>query len=123
MRINYVLDCADPDRLADFWAAALGFERHGSGGPYVSLRRPGTGEPELLLQQVPEPKQVKNRMHPDLRVQDCEAEVGRLVALGATILEAPHDDEGHWTTVLADPEGNEFCVIVSPEGWWPEPGL
>jgi predicted enzyme related to lactoylglutathione lyase len=120
MRINYVLDCANADTLADFWAAALGFERHGAGGPYVSLRRPGTGEPEWLLQQVPEPKPGKNRMHPDLRVRDSEAEVARLVALGATVLVAPHDDEGHWTTVLADPEGNEFCVIVSPEGWWPE---
>jgi predicted enzyme related to lactoylglutathione lyase len=120
MRINYVLDCADPDALAGFWAAALGFERHGSGGPYVSLRRPGTGQPELLLQQVPEAKRGKNRMHPDLRVADSEAEVARLRELGATVLRGPLDDDGHWTTVMADPEGNEFCVIVSPEGWWPE---
>jgi predicted enzyme related to lactoylglutathione lyase len=69
----------------------------------------------MLLQQVPEPKQGKNRMHLDLRVADSETEVARLVALGARILQGPHDDEGHWTTVLADPEGNEFCVIVSPE--------
>ncbi len=63
MRMNFVPDCADPDKLADFWAAALGLERSGSGAPYVSLREPGTGRPELLL-QVPEPKQGKNRMHP-----------------------------------------------------------
>ncbi len=53
-------------------------------------------------------------MHIDLRVRDSEAEVARLVALGARVLHGPFDDEGHWTTVLADPEGNEFCVIVSP---------
>ena len=120
MRINYVLDCADPDKLADFWAAALGLERSGSGPPYVSLREPGTGRPELLLQQVPEPRQGKNRMHPDLRVTDGAAEVARLAGLGATVLRGPFDDEGHLTTVMADPEGNEFCVIVSPAGWWPE---
>lgn len=59
MRINYVLDCADPDKLADFWAAALGLERSGSGAPYVSLREPGTGRPELLLQQVPELRRAR----------------------------------------------------------------
>ncbi|HEY1673016.1 MAG TPA: VOC family protein [Streptosporangiaceae bacterium] len=117
MRINYVLDCGDADTLAGFWAAALGFERGAwePPSPYVSLTRPGAGPPEMLLQQVPEPKQGKNRMHLDLRVADSETEVARLVALGARILQGPHDDEGHWTTVLADPEGNEFCVIVSPE--------
>ena len=120
MRMNYVLDCADPDKLAEFWAAALGLERSGSGAPYVSLREPRTGRPELLLQQVPEPKQGKNRMHPDLRVTDSAAEVARLAGLGATVLRGPYDDEGHLTTVMADPEGNEFCVIVSPAGWWPE---
>jgi predicted enzyme related to lactoylglutathione lyase len=117
MRINYVLDCSDADALADFWAAALGFERGDwrPPSPYVSLTRPGTEQPEMLLQQVPEPKPGKNRMHLDLRVPDSETEVARLVTLGATIMVAPHDDDGHWTTVLADPEGNEFCVIVSPE--------
>ncbi len=117
MRINYVLDCANADTLAGFWAAALGFERGAwrPPSPYVSLTRPGAGQPEMLLQQVPEPKLGKNRMHLDLRVADSEAEVGRLVGLGARVLHGPHDDEGHWTTVLADPEGNEFCVIVSLE--------
>jgi predicted enzyme related to lactoylglutathione lyase len=120
MRMNYVLDCVDADQLADFWSAALGLERHGLGPQYVGLREPGTGRPILLLQQVTEPKQGKNRMHPDLRVTDSATEVARLTGLGATVLRGPFDDEGHWTTVMADPEGNEFCVIVSPDGWWPE---
>jgi predicted enzyme related to lactoylglutathione lyase len=117
MRINYVLDCADPDSLANFWAAALGYERgeFRPPSPYVSLDGGAAGQPDLLLQGVPEPKQGKNRMHLDLRVKDSEAEVARLVALGATVLQGAFDDEGHWTTVLADPESNEFCVIVSPE--------
>jgi hypothetical protein len=72
MRVKYVLDCADPDKLADFWAAALGLERSGSGAPYVSLREPGPGRSELLLQRVPEPKHGNNRMHPDLRVTDAQ---------------------------------------------------
>jgi hypothetical protein len=78
MRINYVLDCADTDRLADFWAAALGFERGGFEPPYVGLTRPGASKPEFLLQQVPEPKSAKNRMHLDLRVADTNLEAGRL---------------------------------------------
>ena len=77
MRINYVLDCADPDALGDFWAAALGFQRGAwrPPSPYVSLTRPGAEQPEMLLQQVAEPKRVKNRMHLDLRVADSDAEV------------------------------------------------
>ena len=81
----------------------------------MSLDGGVAGQPDMLLQGVPEPKQGKNRTHLDLRVEDSEAEVARLVALGATVLRGPVDDEGHWTTVLADPEANEFCVIVSPQ--------
>jgi predicted enzyme related to lactoylglutathione lyase len=117
MRVTYVLDCADSDKLADFWAAALGFRRGDfrPPSPYVSLWAPGQDRPDLLLQQVPEPKQGKNRMHLDMRVADSQAEVSRLGALGATVVHGPFDDQGHWTTVMADPEGNEFCVIVEPE--------
>jgi predicted enzyme related to lactoylglutathione lyase len=107
-----VLDCLDGDRLADFWAAVLGFERGEFHPPYVSLR--GTDR-ELLLQQVPEPKVTKNRMHLDLRVPAMEPELTRIRALGATVLRGPFDDAGWLTTVLADPEGNEFCVLVRPQ--------
>ena len=54
-----------------------------------------------------------------MRVTDGAAEVARLTGLGASVLHGPFDDKGHLTTVMADPEGNEFCVIVPP-GWWPE---
>jgi predicted enzyme related to lactoylglutathione lyase len=55
-------------------------------------------------------------MHLDLQVRDAHGEVDRLTALGATVLQPAHDDEGFLTVVLADPEGNEFCVVRPPDG-------
>ncbi|HEX3814799.1 MAG TPA: VOC family protein [Mycobacteriales bacterium] len=109
-----VLDCVDADRLAEFWAAALGYERGGTHLPYISLRDPDRIRPELLLQQVPEPKSGKNRMHLDLRIPAMEPMLTRLLGLGARVLRGPFDDNGWLTTVLADPEGNEFCALVPP---------
>ncbi|WP_433150175.1 VOC family protein [Actinomadura nitritigenes] len=114
MELVFVLDCADPDALADFWAAALGYERGGYDPPYVALTDPRGEKPRLLLQRVPEPKVAKNRMHPDLRVADMDAEVTRVKGLGATVVRGPFVDAGWPTTVCADPEGNEFCVIAPP---------
>jgi predicted enzyme related to lactoylglutathione lyase len=114
MRLVIVLDCADADALADFWSSALGLRRGRFHPPYVRLVDPKERWPSLLLQQVPEPKSGKNRMHLDLQVTDVHAEVGRLTALGATVLDPPHDDAGFLTVVLADPQGNEFCVIKPP---------
>jgi predicted enzyme related to lactoylglutathione lyase len=116
MRLLVVLDCADADALADFWSAALGFRRGRFHPPYVRLSDPAERWPNLLLQQVPEAKAGKNRMHLDLQVLDLPAEVERLRALGATVVAPAHDDEGFLTAVLADPQGNEFCVISPPEG-------
>jgi predicted enzyme related to lactoylglutathione lyase len=116
MRLVVVLDCADADALADFWSTALGYERGPFGFPYVRLSDPGGRWPDLLLQQVPEPKTTKNRMHLDLQVRDVDGEAGRLVAAGARIVWPGHDDDGFWTVVLADPQGNEFCVLRPPDG-------
>jgi len=116
MRLLYVLDCADADALADFWAAALGFTRGRFRPPYVRLRDPHGRWPDLLLQQVPEPKAGKNRMHLDIQVTDVAPEVARLRALGATEVQPAHDDGGYLTAILADPQGNEFCVIRPAEG-------
>lgn len=115
MRLVVVLDCADADTLADFWSSALGFERGPFDPPYVQLTDPEDRWPILLLQQVPEPKSGKNRMHLDLQVADVHSEVERLTALGATLVDPPHDDDGFLTAILADPQGNEFCVIRPPE--------
>lgn len=116
MRLVVVLDCVDADALADFWSSALGFRRGPFGAPYVRLIDPERRWPDLLLQQVPEPRAGKNRMHLDLQVRDVTAEVARLTALGATVVVPDHDDDGFRTVVLADPQGNEFCVLRPPDG-------
>ena len=116
MRLIFVLDCVDADVLADFWSAALGFGRTAFSGQYVRLTDPAGRWPDLLLQQVPEPRLGKNRMHLDIHAIDAAAEVARLTALGASVIDPAHDDEGYLTTILADPQGNEFCVLRPPEG-------
>jgi predicted enzyme related to lactoylglutathione lyase len=111
-----VLDCAELERSAAFWCGALGYVADPpSPGRYRRLL-PGDGNGvELLLQRVPEPKAYKNRMHLDLRVPDLDAEVARLVSLGARrITESPIAEDGWAWHVLADPDGNEFCVLRPP---------
>lgn len=105
------IDCADPRRLAEFWAAVLDWTITEDDDDEVELVNPEGGSPTLLFVQVPEPKTVKNRLHIDVNARDRSQgeEVQRLLALGAT-----HADVGQgeqtWV-VLADPEGNEFCVL------------
>lgn len=108
-----VVDCADPDRLATFWRSALGCPeprrwQDADGLVYVQL----DGELPLLFQRVPEPKAGKNRLHLDIApVSGSQyGEVDRLLGLGAVVLS---DEERHPWVVLADPEGNEFCVLPS----------
>ena len=124
MRLVYVLDCADADALADFWAAALRFRRDEFHPPYVRLTDPSGRWPNLLLQQVPEPKTLKNRWHFDLKVgggrdvppalrrERVDAAVKRLVDAGATVLKIKDEpDAGFYAEALQDPEGNEFDVV------------
>lgn len=110
-KIELVLDCADPDRAARFWAAALGYEPYGRAGNYRSLVDPDGVAPKLVLQGVEEPKSVKNRVHIDIHSDDMEAEAARLVELGATRLrDEPFVEHDTAWILLADPEGNEFCI-------------
>jgi predicted enzyme related to lactoylglutathione lyase len=110
-QIGLVLDCADPERLAEFWAPALDYVNLGTVGAYVALFPNGRSGPKLLLQRVAEPKAVKNRMHFDIEVADIAAEADRLVAIGATrVSEAPCREHGSTWVLMTDPEGNEFCV-------------
>jgi predicted enzyme related to lactoylglutathione lyase len=109
--IGLVLDCADPNALAEFWAPALGYLNLGSVGSYVALFPDGKPGPKLLLQRVSEPKSVKNRMHLDIEVADVHAEADRLVALGATrVSDGPCQEHGSTWLLMRDPEGNEFCI-------------
>ena len=106
---NVTFDCADPVRLAEFWSGATGY-RITQRSEYMVALSPGRGRrPNLLFIKVPEPRTVKNRVHPDFHVSDIEAEVARLIELGATRGES-HHEEGFVWTVMFDPEGNEFCV-------------
>jgi predicted enzyme related to lactoylglutathione lyase len=110
VRIVTVLDCKDPEALAPFWAEALGYKRVASAGQYVVLGTGDRTQHELLLQGVEEPKTAKNRMHIDIKATDVDGEVQRLLALGATRLSDAVEEWGERWVVMADPEGNEFCV-------------
>ncbi|MBA2390911.1 MAG: VOC family protein [Geodermatophilaceae bacterium] len=103
-----VLDARDAAGVAEFWAAALRYDRRASVGQFEVLTPPaGSGAPALLVQGVGEAKVGKNRMHVDLHVADPEAEAARLILLGATRLGDGRLDDIRWIT-MADPEGNEF---------------
>ena len=115
-QMGLVLDCTDPERLAEFWAPALGYVNLGRAGSYVALFPDGVPGPKLLLQQVPEGKTVKNRMHLDIEVHDIHAEVDRLAALGAKrVSDGPISEHGSTWFLMEDPEGNEFCVCDGGE--------
>jgi predicted enzyme related to lactoylglutathione lyase len=111
VRIGLVLDCRDPSSLALFWAEALGYVELGKVDNYVLLAPAGRLGPNLLLQQVPEAKSTKNRMHLDIHTADIKGEAARLERLGARRVEAEQFSEhgSNWV-LMADPEGNEFCV-------------
>jgi predicted enzyme related to lactoylglutathione lyase len=107
---NITVDCDDVERVARFWAAALDRKTGDQTSPYfASLPASRPGEPTWLFLKVPEAKTAKNRMHVDFTAPDRDAEVARLVELGATRI-AEHAEYGLSWVVLNDPEGNEFCV-------------
>jgi predicted enzyme related to lactoylglutathione lyase len=112
-----VLDCADPETLAGFWAAALGYVTLGAAGSYVLLVAADGNQPKLLLQRVPEPKAAKNRMHLDIVAPDIHHEAARLEALGARrVTTAAMSEHGSTWLLMEDPEGNEFCVCDGGAG-------
>ncbi|MGI8532367.1 MAG: VOC family protein [Geodermatophilaceae bacterium] len=108
---HVTLDCRDPGALAAFWSAALDRPLDEGAGPFFASIGMGvrSRQPAWLFLKVPEGKSAKNRMHVDFSTDDRATEVERLVALGATA-QGEHDEFGTRWTVLADPEGNEFCV-------------
>jgi predicted enzyme related to lactoylglutathione lyase len=107
---NLVVDSQDPARLARWWAEALGYQITYEKPDEVEIRRTPEELPGLIFVPVPDPKQVKNRLHIDLRPDDQEAEVERLVDMGARHVGVGQGEDVSWV-VLADPEGNEFCVL------------
>jgi hypothetical protein len=105
---SIVVDCHDTERVARFWSQALRLPLQGPDDGEWWLE-PGGDHPDILFEQVPEAKSVKNRVHLDLRPDDQAAEVARLISLGARHVDIGQGDVS-WV-VLADPEGNEFCVL------------
>lgn len=104
-----VVDAGDPVALGHWWAAALGWVVVHDAPDEVEIQPAPGVLPGLIFVPVPETKTAKNRLHLDFRPVDRDAEVRRLVALGATIADIGQDDVS-WV-VLHDPEGNEFCVL------------
>ncbi len=106
-----VVDAVDPDRLARFWIAVLGWQPTGKYSGPVEIADPTGSRPSLVFVPVPEPKVLKNRLHLDLSPVGCdqEQEVARLIELGARRVDIGQGDVP-WV-VLADPEGNELCVL------------
>lgn len=105
-----VLDVADLDRAARFWTALLGVAEQARDSRYVWLAPQEPAAPAVVLQAVPEPKVGKARCHVDLAPADRAAARDHALALGATLLEDV-DEPGYQLTVLADPDGIEFCII------------
>jgi catechol 2,3-dioxygenase-like lactoylglutathione lyase family enzyme len=113
---SITFDCADPYRLAAFWSQVTGFaeDPHNGNAPDDSeaLLLASDGSMALLFITVPEPKRGKNRLHLDLvpLENSRDEEVDRLLAIGATLVDDQRRSDGTGWAVLADPEGNEFCV-------------
>lgn len=105
------MDARDPTALGIWWQNALGWVVVNDDPEEFEIRPAADRLPGLLFVRVPEQKSIKNRLHLDFRPNDRDAEVERLLALGATRADVGQGEQS-WT-VLADPEGNEFCVLGS----------
>ena len=115
MRFSVTFDAADHEALAGWWAETLGWERQATSEEMSSIRPPEAErhEDHILFMKVPEPKSAKNRVHLDLHPEgDTRAYLSSLIARGATLIEERGPEwPVQWAT-LADPEGNEFCVVL-----------
>lgn len=106
---DITFDVANPEVMAQFWAAALHYEIQEITPIWAAIVDPSGKGPRCCFQQVDTPKIGKNRLHLDLFTSDMETEVERLVALGAQKVRTAREDDVVWTVML-DPENNEFCV-------------
>jgi hypothetical protein len=111
------VDCADAYRLSSWWGTVLDYaedpdDPNEPGHEECVIYSPDRRH-ALLFIEVPEGKQVKNRLHFDLRARECtrEEELSRLLDLGARMLDDRRRPDGSGWVVLADPEGNEFCIL------------
>ncbi|WP_369045735.1 VOC family protein [Sinomonas sp. P10A9] len=111
-----VLKCADPELLARFWSEVLGYVEIDRDGGLIEIGPPGAGfgglQPTILLMPSTDPRATKLQLHIDVNPvdRDQDAELERVLALGASQLDIGQGAEAQWQ-VLADPEGNEFCLL------------
>lgn len=110
-----IVDAADPEALGRWWTEALGWVVVNDAADEFEIRPEKDRLPGLLFVPAPEPKTIKNRLHLDFRPEDRDAEVTRLLALGARHADIGQTGAESWV-VLVDPEGNEFCVLGSRQG-------
>lgn len=115
-----VIDCSDLERSAAFWCEALGYRPDGPAvGQYQGLIPTNGHGLQLLLQRVDDRKLIKNRLHLDLRTSNLGPEVERIRAAGGRLLTEEALTEFGWTwQILADPDGNELCVVQPPAEYW-----
>ena len=106
---SVVIDVNDLERAAAFWSAVLGARRGRRLGAYLRLESSDPG-PEVLLQVVPEPNQVKARLHLDIATPNMDADAQRVEALGGRKLRVVQEDSERFI-VMTDTEGNEFCLV------------
>jgi Glyoxalase-like domain len=108
-----VVDAEDAVALGRWWAEALGWVVLNDSEDEFEIRPSENQLPGLVFLPVPETKETKNRLHLDFRPDDQRAEVDRFIGLGARRVDIGQGSAAHWV-VLADPEGNEFCVLSAP---------
>lgn len=105
---HLVFDTRDPQLVSAFWSEVLGRAIADDWGDFVRLAPDESGT-RLAFAAVPEAKITKNRLHLDIAASNREQAVSRFIALGGSLVETRHQDDHTWS-VMADPEGNEFCV-------------
>jgi predicted enzyme related to lactoylglutathione lyase len=103
-------DCANAETQREFWSQVLGYEI--SRGVYTILRDPKGERLSVYMQEVPEPRVAKNRVHVDLVSDDYSNDVERIVSLGGKVVQEIDENDTVWT-VFEDPEGNAFCLFKS----------
>ncbi len=110
-----VIDSTDPAGLATFWAELLDWQVLFEDDDEIVVGKDDETYPALVFLPVPEAKAGKNRLHIDLAPDDRDAEVARAITLGAQPVDIGQGSDVTWV-VLADPEGNEFCILSSRDG-------
>jgi predicted enzyme related to lactoylglutathione lyase len=114
-----VIDGADTVALARFWAAmfdtevaSIANEGEPNEAHYVDVAATD-GTPLLRFQRVPEAKQLKNRLHLDIEVEELDPAIARVEALGGSVIQTLQTEYGYDFAIMGDPEGNEFCLITA----------